>query len=83
MQYHAPTNQFTIKPEDLKRASYLLRYAIRKIRQGHKLDLKGYKRDGAMECPDFAESGILDAAKALGINLGAESPGDLDVSNDG
>ena len=83
MQYHAPTDQFTISAADMKRSAYLLRYAIRKIRQGHKLDTKGYEREGAMECPDFAESGILDAARALGIDLGADRPGKLDVSNDG
>jgi hypothetical protein len=36
-----------------------------------------------MDCPEFAESGILDAARALGIDLGADRPGKLDVSNDG
>lgn len=83
MQYHAPTNQFTISADDMKRASHLLRYAIKKIRQGHKLDPKGYDREGAMDCPEFAESGILDAARALGIDLGADRPGKLDVSNEG
>jgi len=36
-----------------------------------------------MEDPDFAESGILDAARKLGIDLGADRPGKLDVSNEG
>ena len=83
MQYHAPTNQFTITADDLRRASHSLRWAIKNIREGHKLDPKGYKREGPMDCPEFAESGILDAARALGIDLGADRPGKLDVSNDG
>ncbi len=37
MQYHAPTNQFTIEPEALKHSAYLLRYAINKIRLGGNL----------------------------------------------
>jgi hypothetical protein len=64
----------------MRRAAYLLKYAIKKIRQGHNRDPKGYERDGAMDYPEFAESGILDAARALGIELGADRPGKLDVS---
>jgi hypothetical protein len=36
-----------------------------------------------MGCPEFAESAILDAARALGIDLGADRPGKLDVSDAG
>lgn len=80
MLYHAPTNQFTVSADDLQRASHSLRWAIKHIRLGHSLDLKGYKRPGAMDDPEFAEAGILDAAKQLGIDLGADRPGKLDVS---
>lgn len=83
MQYHAPTNQFTISADDMKRASSLLRWSIRNIRDAHNLDPKGYKNEGPMEAPQFAETGILDAAKTLGIDLGADRYGKLDVSNDG
>jgi hypothetical protein len=84
MQYHAPTNQFTISADDMKRASSLLRYAISKIRDGAKLDRKGYdaqKRDA--DWAEYSEGGIIDAARAIGIELGADRPGKLDVSNDG
>ena len=80
MTYHAPSNQFTVCVADLQRAAHSLRWAIKHIRAGHNLDLKGYKRDGPMDDPEFAESGILDAAKVLGIDLGADRPGKLDVS---
>jgi hypothetical protein len=33
-----------------------------------------------MQHPDFAEAGIIDAARALGIDLGSDRPGQLDVS---
>lgn len=82
MQFHAPTNQFTIKPSDLQRASHSRRWAIRHIREASDLDPKGYHRSGPMDNPEFAETGILDAAKALGIDLGADRAGMLDVSNE-
>ena len=82
MTYHAPTNQFTVPAADLQRVCHSLRWAIKNIREGHGLDPKGYKREGAMDSPEFAECGILDAAKLLGIDLGADRPGKLDVSND-
>lgn len=81
MKYHAPTNQLTISPDELKRASHSLCWAIRHIREGHGLSPKGYDRSGPMDDPEFAEQGILDAAKDLGIDLGADRPGKLDVSS--
>lgn len=80
MQFHAPTNQFTVSADDLSRAAGYLRWAIKHIRLGHQLDPKGYQRPGPMDDPAFAEAGILDAAKTLGIDLGADRAGKLDVS---
>lgn len=83
MKYHAPTDQFTVSSDDLRRAADALRWAIKHIRLGHGLDLKGFSRSGPMEHPDFAEAGILDAAAALGIDLGNALPGKIDVSDAG
>jgi len=83
MKYHAPTNKFTVSQDDLQRAAHSLRWAIKHIRIGSGLDPKGYKRSGPMDDPEFAESGILDAARALGIDLGSERPGEIDVNNAG
>jgi len=83
MKYHAPTNQFTVSAQEMERASRSLKWAIKHIRLGHGLDPKGCDRSGPMEHPDFAESGILDAAKSLGIDLGADRHGRLDVSREG
>lgn len=80
MKYHAPTHQFTVSPEDLKSASNRLCWAIKHIRLGHNLDPKGYKRPGPMDNPEFAEEGILNAARSLGIDLGTDTAGKLDVS---
>lgn len=82
MTYHAPSNQFTVTADDLRSAACDLRWAIKHIRLGHNLDLKGYSRNQLMDDPEFAEAGILKAAKALGIDLGADRPGKLDVSAD-
>ena len=82
MNYHAPTNQFTITPEELSRASTTMLYAIKNIRDGANIDRKGYdylKRTS--DWAEYAEAAILNAAYDLGINLGADRPGKLDVSN--
>lgn len=83
MTYHAPTNQFTITQKDLAMASHSMRWAICNIRRGAGLDLKGYKIEGPMGEAHFAEAAVLDAARDLAINLGAERPGKLDVSDAG
>jgi len=61
---------------------YLLN-AIRHIRDANGLDVAGYSHQGMMKNPQFAETYILDAAKKLGIDLGAERYGELDVSKVG
>lgn len=83
MKYHAPTRQFTIPREQIERAAYLLLWAIKEVRLCAGLDLKGYSIEGPMENPHFAEDAILEAAQTLGIDLGSESPGKLDVSDNG
>ena len=83
MTYHAPSNQFTVSQDDIQRAAGELLWAIKMIREGHGLDPNGYKHEGPMDSPQFAENGILNAARVLGIDLGAPRYGMLDVSNAG
>jgi hypothetical protein len=80
MLYHHPTQQFTVSPDELKHAANDLTYAIKNIRLLAGRDLRGYDNPGNMDHAEFAEDGILQAAKALGINLGATRAGKLDVS---
>lgn len=83
MLYHAPTNQFTIEPEALKKsASFMLR-AIKKIRLASQLDPKGYDTlRRPTDAAEYAEDAILRAAASLGIHLGATEAGRLDVSRE-
>lgn len=81
MQYHAPTGQFTLGEPDLKRASMYLRDAIKQIRITAGLPLTAHKHAGPMGSPQFAEKSLLDAAQALGMDLGARREGQLDVSD--
>lgn len=83
MKYHAPTKQFTVSADSLDRASRSLLWAIKNLREASNLDPKGYEKTGCMESPQFAETAILDAARDLGIDLGAERCGKLDVSDAG
>lgn len=80
MKYHYPSGQFTVSAKELECAAQSLRWAIKHIRLGHNLDPKGCDRPGPLQHPDFAESGIIDAATSLGIDLGSDRPGKLDVS---
>lgn len=80
MKYHAPTGQFTVSQMDLESAAHGFIYAIRNIRDLAGLPHSKYKRDGSLTPADHAQKGIIDAAKSLGIDLGAEWGEDLDVS---
>ena len=80
IQYHAPTKQLVVASENFKIASISFIYAIRSIRDLANLPHGKYQRQGMMQPADHAQKGILDAAKALGIDLGAEWGEDLDVS---
>lgn len=80
MKYHAPTEQFTVSSENLKRASHALLHAIKHIRTQAKRDTMGYENNGPMDSAEHAEASIIDAALSLGIDLGSDRAGKLDVS---
>jgi len=82
MKYHAPTGQFTITEDAMKRASMDLLFVIKSIRDTHKLDPKGYDwlKEGDSNA-HTAERAILTAAQSLGIDLGSDRPGQLNVKN--
>ena len=84
MNYHAPTRQYTIDPKHIEKAASHMLYAIKKIRIAVNLDLKGYEwtkfEARNLEDASHAEYAIIDAAKAIGIDLGGDRPGAIDVS---
>lgn len=86
MQYDPKTKGLTISVKDADSAAGYLLAAIRYFRASHNLPLAGLSRDDLvkrqvlpMEGGDTCEYCILSAAKSLGINLGSERPGELDV----
>ena len=82
MKYHAQSKQFTIPKDNLDSIYYSLIYAIRHIRTIAGLPMTRYKREGCLSDADHAQKGILDAAKAIGIDMGAEWGEQLDVSEE-
>jgi len=80
MKYHAPTGEFTVSKSDIEMAAHSFIYSIRNIREAAGLPMTKYKREGPLEAADHAQKGLIDAAKYIGIDLGAEWGEDLDVS---
>jgi hypothetical protein len=81
MRYSAPHNAFILTQEELQRAATNLRYAIHGIRKLAGRPTVRSKHEGPVDTYYMAELGVLDAAKELGIDLGASRPGLLDVSD--
>lgn len=79
MKYDPFKNTITITPEEAQRAAHLMIYALRNIREMAGLPLDKHERPGMLEPVDHAQRGILDAAKALGMDLGAEWGNELDL----
>jgi hypothetical protein len=81
VNYHAPSGQFTSELRDIEAAALNLIYSLKHIRQLAELPLTKYKREGPLTHADHAQKGILDAAKALGIDLGASWGEHLDLTD--
>ena len=79
MKFIAKSRSFAITQKELEMAGYYLLDAIRNIRELAGLPMDKYPRDGMLEPADFAQRGIILAADAMGIDLGAEWGNQLDV----
>jgi hypothetical protein len=79
MQYHAPTGKFVVAQDGLQACASGLRFAIKQIRLTAGLPLEPYARDSALTPADHAQKAIIDAAAAVGIDLGARWGSELDV----
>jgi hypothetical protein len=80
MKYHAPTGQFTVEKKALDMASHAFLFAIKQIRINDDLPLCKYKTTGPMLASDHAMKAIIDGARHLGIDLGAEWGNEIDQS---
>lgn len=83
MKYHAPTKSILIDTSSLELIALALRCAARNVRELAGLPLGPYKHEGQMGSAQLAECWILDAAKYVGIDLGAERFGQLDLRDPG
>ena len=79
MKFHAPTGSFVIDQEGLQRAAGGLLFAMKKIRQLGELPLDKHERPVLLTNADHAQKAIIDAATALGIDLGAQWGNELDL----
>mgnify|MGYP000001356615 CR=1 FL=1 len=80
MEFHAPTGEFTVSHQKMEHASYLFLHAMAKIRKLNNLPLVPYEREGLLQDVDHAQNSIIEAARALGINLGAQWCHELDLT---
>lgn len=82
MNYNPRTGHIQITTKEAERACCLLRQALKNIRRASGRTLDKHERPGVMDYHDHAGLNILDAAKALGIDMGAEWPEQLDLRGD-
>lgn len=79
MKYNPKTKSIEISLEKVDHAANLLKYALKNIRLQAGLPLDKYRQEGGLTNADYAMKSILDAAKALGIEMEAEWGEQLDL----
>ena len=79
MKYHAQSKCFTVTREELEYAVGSLIYSLKHIRKLAGLPFDRYKQEGPLDDAEHAQRGILDAARKLGIDMGADWGSDLDL----
>jgi hypothetical protein len=79
MNYNPLKRVIQIAPADAERAAHILLWAMKHIRLASGRPLDRHSRDCAMDSADFAQAGIMDAAKALGLDLGADCAEQIDL----
>lgn len=79
MKYHAPTKSFVVNGDSYEMAALLMKCAIRHIRTLAGLPLEPHNGKVVMGDAEFAEASIIGIANALGIDLGTQRHGHLDV----
>jgi len=82
MTYNANTGSLEIPIEKLKHISGELKYTLRSIREIAGLPMGTYNRSGALTIADHSQRAIIDLARSLEINLGANWGHELDLRTD-
>lgn len=77
--FNAQTQNLEIPLETLRRVSGELVYTLRSIREIAGKPMGKYKREGPLEPVDHAQRAVIDLAKAIGINLGADWGDQIDL----
>jgi hypothetical protein len=83
MIYDALKDRFSLDQSNLRQAAGNFRYALKNVRKAAGLPLDKYQRDGALTPADHAQKGIIEGAKALGIDLGADWGNEIDLRDNG
>jgi hypothetical protein len=81
MKYSAIHQKFIIDEGELKRASHMLLHTMKRSRILAGVPLGKRKSEGALTNLDYVEMGIIEIAKAIGIDLGAEWGHDIDLTD--
>ena len=81
MKYSAIHQKFIIGEDELKRASHAILYAMKRGRILANVRLGKRKHDGPLTDLDHLECGIIEIAKAIGIDLGAEWGYEIDLTD--
>ena len=81
MQFNPATQKIEISPQDATTAYHDLLNALKHIRLLAGRPLDKHSREVGMDNADFAGKSIIDAAKGLGITMGADWPEQLDLRN--
>lgn len=72
MMFHAPTGRMVLPADSLKATAMHLRWALKNIRELAGLPLDRYEREpGRLGHAEFAQIAVIEAAEAMGIDLGA------------
>ena len=79
LTYNPKSKTVGVDIKNLDMVYHSLLYAIRSIRELAGLPLDKYEQKGPLTAADHAQKGILDAAKLMGIDMGAEWGERLDV----
>ena len=79
MKYSYDADGLIIGVQSLRQAGGLMRDILRHIREANNLPLDKYERQGLLQDADYAQRYVLELAKLLGIDLGAEWGNEIDL----